>query len=63
MARISDIERRFADHEKSLLQAAEIRFLPREDYASDKRTKIAMWLAIASLITAVLTLIVVLSGK
>jgi hypothetical protein len=55
-------QKHFVDlnHEQARLLADRERYLPRETYAADRKDKAALWLAICSLVTAVLTLIAVL---
>lgn len=48
------------NHEQSRLQADRDRYLPRETYAADRKDKAAMWLAVSSLVVAILTLLILL---
>lgn len=48
------------NHEQARLLADRERYLPRETYAADRKDKAAMWLAVASLVVAILTLIAVI---
>ncbi len=48
------------NHEQARLLADRERYLPRETYAADRKDKAALWLSVASLMVAFLTLLAVL---